>query len=142
MTEEYLIVIDCQAKEFYIGKDSVVAKQFEKHPKLLDLVATTSLSAEHSVGITRQDLRRAPTALMSTLSAGQVFKSSPLGREILKNKMTPQKLGQIIKETRKSGAQKLKKELALNDAIILKSEKKAHFAILEDKRKKIVQKKT
>ena len=141
LTEEYLIVIDRQAKEFYIGKDSVIAKQLEKHPKLLDLVATTSLSAEHSVGITRQDLRRAPTALMSTLSAGQVFKSSPLGREILKNKMTPQKLGQIIKETRKSGAQKLKKELALNDANILKSEKKAHFAILEDKRKKIVQKK-
>ena len=67
LTEEYLIVIDHQAKEFYIGDDSVVAKELGKHPNTIDLVATTSLSAEHSVGITRQDLRRAPTALMSTL---------------------------------------------------------------------------
>ena len=141
LTEEYLIVIDRQAKEFYIGDDSVVAKELAKHPDTIDLVATTSLSAEHSVGITRQDLRRAPTALMSTLSSGQVFKSSPFGRDVLSNKMTPEILGKIMKETRQSHAQKLKKNLSANDAATLRSEKQAHFAQLEANKKKIIQKK-
>lgn len=141
LSEEYLIVIDRQAKEFYIGEDCVVAKELAKNPEIIDLVATTSLSAEHSVGITRQDLRRAPCALMSTLSAGQTFKSSPLGHEILNGEMTPGKLDLIMKETRKSGALKLKKELTANDADTLKSEKEAHFAKLEADRKKVIQKK-
>ena len=141
LSEEYLIVIDRQAKEFYIGEDCVVAKQLAKNPDIIDLVATTSLSAEHSVGITRQDLRRAPCALMSTLSAGQTFKSSPFGHDILSGKMTPHKLDSIMKETRKSGAVKLKRELTANDAAILKSEKHAHFAKLEADKKKVIQKK-
>ena len=141
-TEEYLIVIDRQAKEFYIGDDSVVAKELKKRgPEIMNLVATTSLAAEHSVGVTRQDRRRAPCASISTLSLGQTFKSSPLGHKILNCEMTPKELGKIMLETRKSGAQKLKQDLTHNDAEILKSEKKAHFAILEANKKKIVQKK-
>ncbi|KAL5255531.1 hypothetical protein ACHWQZ_G010935 [Mnemiopsis leidyi] len=141
LTEEYLIVIDRQAKEFYIGEDCVLAQQLAKHKDIIDLVATTSLSAEHSVGITRQDLRRAPCALMSTLSLSQTFKSSPLGEVILKGKMTAEKLGEIMKETRKSGAVKLKKQLTANDVNVLNAEKKEQFAKLESEKKKIIQKK-
>ena len=36
LTEEYLIVIDRQAKEFYIRDDSVVAKELAKHPDTLN----------------------------------------------------------------------------------------------------------
>ena len=141
LSEEYLIVIDRQAKEFYIGENSVVAQQLAKHEDIIDLVATTSLSAEHSVGITRQDLKRAPTALLSTLSVGQTFKSSPFGREILQGEMTPEKLDKIMKDTRKSGAHKLKKELATVDATVHRSEKQAQFAKLEAERRKVIQKK-
>ena len=141
LTEEYLIVIDRQAKEFYIGEDSVVAKEFARNPHIIDLVATTSLSAEHSVGITRQDSRRAPTASMATLSIGQTFKSSPLGSDCIKGKIPAQKLGEIMKETRRSGAQKFKKLLTANDALVHKSEKSLHLTHLTELRNKVLKKK-
>ena len=73
LTEEYLIVIDRQAKEFYIGEESVVAREFAKNPLLTDLAATTSLSAEHSVGIVREDSKHKRSANMATLAMGPNF---------------------------------------------------------------------
>jgi len=138
LTEEYLIVIDRQAKEFYIGEESVVAREFAKHPDLIDLAATTSLSAEHSVGIVREDSKHKRSANMATLAMGQIFKSSPFGSDCISGKISPEVLGSIMKETRKSGAQKLKKELTANDALVLRAEKKIHLTEVEDKKRKII----
>ena len=141
LTEEYLIVIDRQAKEFYIGDDCVLAQQMKKHKDIIDLVATTSLSCEHSVGQCREDLKRAPCALICTLSGSQTFKTSPFGEKTLKGNMTAKELGEIMKDTRNSGAVKLKKELTANDANVLNQEKKEYFAKLEAEKRKVVQKK-
>ncbi len=123
--EEFLIALKRQVTNFYLGQDSVVYKVHKSNPIELACVPTTSLSAEHSVGTTRQSIRKAPTANMSTHSNKQVIKSSPFMNKLMN--MDDQTILLCQEETRKSKQVKLFLECNTVDKKKLENEQRRAY---------------
>ena len=137
--EEYLIALKRQVSKFYIGEDSVVYKANKSNPVQMSCVPTTALSAEHSVGTVRGNIRSAPSSNMSTHSNLQVIKSSPFLMKMIS--MDDETLENCRKENKNSEQVKYFLKLNKHDGARLKEERKEAYKKLVSAKEKILAKK-
>ena len=135
--EGFLMKIDSQVSSYYLGKDCLLAKSVKADPSLMDMVPTTSLACEHSVGMLRQSFRIRPSASMSRHSLDQVWKSSRIFSDIKSGRMSAIQFDDYRRELRKRGTFKLDMQHKRDQLAGLIHRKLSHMQTLEGARRKV-----
>jgi hypothetical protein len=132
--EEFLIVLDRQVQQYYGSADSIVAEAVSQNPEVMKGVPTTSLAAEHSVGMLRSSFNMRKSAIMQTHSRYQQIMTSPLYHDVLKGKLTAESLANIYKQGRKSKTFKLYFTVKKSDKSVLRRDQEGALKDLQLKR--------